>query len=115
MSFFRVQASDPRTGGADPVDVLIEAEGPIEARNIAAAHGYMTGSVNLVEDPSDDELSTAIRKQKLPSVNASPNAGVVQVGPSVVQIAAGVFLGLTTFFICLAVVSCVAGGRVYIG
>jgi hypothetical protein len=33
----------------------------------------------------------------------------------VITIALGVFLGMVMFFICLSIVSCVTGGRAYIG
>lgn len=107
MPIYRVSITNAATG--TPGEILVEAEGRAEARNIAASRGYRSTTISVVgeDEPVDDAalVRKAERFQPVPSKQ----------GVTVIQIALGVFLGLTMFFICLAVVSCVAGGRVYIG
>lgn len=108
MPFFRVQVENAMTGR--PGDIVVEASDASEARNIAAGRGYRTSSVISVESPDAVDASQVIRKRHL-----EEPPPIARTGPTVIQIAMGVFLGLTMFTICVAIVSCAAGGQFTIG
>lgn len=107
MPTFRVAVTNAVTG--EPGEILVEATGAAEARNIAASRGYRSTSISVVADAEPVDAAEVIRRPE--RFEPIPT----QQGVTVLKIALGVFLGLTMFFVCLSIVSCVAGGRVYIG
>lgn len=107
MPTFRVAITNAVTG--EPGEILVEAAGAAEARNIAASHGYRSTSISVVGDAEPVVADEVIRKPE--RLQPLPAPG----GVTVFKIAWGVFLGLMMFFVCVAFVSCLAGGRVYIG
>jgi hypothetical protein len=103
VPLFRVGVSNAMTGRAG--EIMVEAFDRGEARNIAASRGYRSTSVEPMGDTETADVSDVIRKPA-PIERIPPEGGV-----TVMKIALGVFLGLTMF----TFISCVGGGRVYIG
>lgn len=107
MPIFRVAITNAVTG--EPGEILVEAAGAAEARNIAASRGYRSTSISVVDDAEPLDAAEVVRKPE--RLEPIPT----QQGVTVLKIALGVFLGLLMFFVCVAFVSCLAGGRIYIG
>lgn len=107
MPTYRVSIANAASG--EPAEILIEAPSAAEARNIAASRGHRSTSISVVADTDPVDRSQVIRKPE--RVESAPAFQQI----TVFKIAWGVFLGLMMFFVCIAFVSCLAGGRVYIG
>lgn len=103
VPFYRVEAVDPQKWRSDPVVLVVEADDAAGARNIAASKGLVSGSVERIEHPTDEDRASALRKQP----QARPT--VVHVGPSILEIAVGVFVGLLMFALLSFFVSCSIG------
>lgn len=104
---FRISITHAVT--SEPGEIIVEADSAAEARNIAAARGYRSTSVSAVADTEPVDAAGVIRKaERVQTIQ-------IQEGVTVLKIAWGVFLGLMMFFVCVAFVSCLAGGSVYIG
>lgn len=96
MPTFRVSITHPSTG--DSGEILVDAVNAAEARNITASRGYRSTSVSAVTETAPVETTQVIRKPM--RVRASRE----QRGNSVLEIAAGVFLGLSAFALMSVVI-----------
>ena len=96
MPTFRVSFTQPSTGESG--EILVDAVDAAEARNLAASRGYRSTSVSAVIEAGPAETMQVIRKPM--RVRASQE----QRGNSVLEIAAGVFLGLSAFALMSVVI-----------